>query len=179
MIVATNLYNPHFLYIILKPSCNKCWRLIHIQPEWLCEWMVSSRSSLNDPVDVVLSQGAARIFRDIYFMMRINLDPNFWGNNTVTTYYFFKCLLTFVGFRMNWYIVWRIINWSMIKGHRAFCFRVQPPIFIECCSGERAIRAIINLSPSFFLRDHFKEIKILTLMSQYIYGNIIYLRSQE
>ncbi|KAA5569769.1 reverse transcriptase family protein, partial [Pseudomonas aeruginosa] len=41
---------------------------------------------------------------------------------------------------------------------------------------KRAIRAIYNMHPRESLRDKFKEIKILTLASQYIFENLLYVR---
>lgn len=41
---------------------------------------------------------------------------------------------------------------------------------------KRAVRAIYNLKPRDSLREIFKEVKILTVASQYIYENIIYVR---
>lgn len=39
---------------------------------------------------------------------------------------------------------------------------------------KRAIRAVYNMMPRDSLRDHFKEIDVLTMASQYIYENILY-----
>ncbi|CAK1581342.1 unnamed protein product [Parnassius mnemosyne] len=44
---------------------------------------------------------------------------------------------------------------------------------------KRAIRAIYNLKPRESLRDKFKEINILTLASQYIYENLMYVHKNK
>ena len=41
---------------------------------------------------------------------------------------------------------------------------------------KRAVRAIYNLGPKVSLREKFKEINILTVASQYIFENLMYVR---
>ena len=41
---------------------------------------------------------------------------------------------------------------------------------------KRSIRAIYNISPEDFLRQKFKEINILTVVSQYIFENVMYIK---
>ena len=49
---------------------------------------------------------------------------------------------------------------------------IQPIFFLQ----KRAIRAIYNLSPKDSLRQKFKEINILTVASQYIFENVMYVK---